>query len=276
MTLLSKQFNIICGFLKDLDKGDIFALASQLAYSLVLAFFPFLMFLITLMGFLKLDETGILTTLSALLPSNAYELIEETLRSILTTRNGNLLSFSLLLAIWTSSTGFTAVIKGLNKAYGIQECRGFIKTTLLSIAFTFVIAIIIIATLVLLVFGDMIGEFIVGKVIYVSAVKTIWDWIRYTIVVMGMAFTFGVIYKFTPCKAQTVMDVVPGALFTTTGWIMVSVGFSYYVNNIANYSRLYGGIGAVVVLMIWIYLSSLILLIGGYINAWHKEKRMIY
>lgn len=259
---------LIIQVIRKFDEDEVFALASQLAYSLVLAFFPFLIFLMTIIGFLKLDSTQVLLTLKALLPDNAFNLISNTVLDIVSYQNGNLLSFSLILSIWSASTGFAAVIRGLNRAYNEKEKRGYIKVKLISILCTFGMTFVIILALVMLVFGNVINGVLVkysyfgGNLLYV-----LWSTLRYVIIIVAMIFVFAALYHYTPSKRLTWREVMPGAIFSTIGWLVVSLGFSYYVNNFANYSRLYGSIGAVIVLMTWIFLSSNIILIGGEINA---------
>ncbi|WP_032122622.1 YihY/virulence factor BrkB family protein [Clostridium amazonitimonense] len=259
---------LIFGLIKKFNEDEIFALASQLAYSLVLSFFPFLIFLLTIIGFLSLDSAQVLIALEAFLPNNVYELISSIVLDIVESQNGSLLSFSLILSIWSASTGFGAVIKGLNKAYDEQENRGFIRVKLISILFTVSIVAIIIVNLILLVFGNVIGGLLL-KYEYVSKDVIIWVWgfLKYVIIIFTTNFLFAVLYRYTPARRLTWKEVIPGAVFTTVNWIIVSLGFSYYVNNFNNFSRFYGSIGAVIVLMIWVFLSSIIILLGGEINA---------
>ncbi|MEW8955356.1 YihY/virulence factor BrkB family protein [Clostridium sp.] len=269
---MSIGFKEIIGFWKKLSNDDIFPLASQLAYSLIVAFFPFLIFLMTLIGYLNLDPKAVLDTLNRLLPTIAYDLIEETVKGILINQHGSILSISLILTIWTASSGFRAIIRGLNKAYDTEESRGLINRYILSIIFTFAISFIVVSALVLLVFGRILEKHLFRITGYNLLFLQIWQFLRYGVVVFIMVFVFILLYVFTPCKRQKWINVLPGAVFTTIGWIITSLGFSFYVNNFANYSRVYGGIGAVVVLMTWLYLSSLIILLGGEVNAFLEDK----
>lgn len=258
---------IVLQLIKKFDKDDVFALASQLAYSLILSFFPFLIFLMTVIGYLHLDSEQVLITLKAFVPGSAFELIAKTVLDVVSNKDGNLLSFSLIFTVWSASTGFSAAIKGLNKAYNEKETRGFIRVGIISVLCTLGISFIIITTLFLLVFGNVIGEVLIKKLYFNTLIVYLWNVLRYVLIIIVMIFTFAALYHYTPCKRMTWKEVIPGAMFTTVGWIMVSIGFSYYVNNFANYSRLYGSIGAVIVLMTWLFLTSLIMLMGGELNA---------
>ena len=145
-------------FIVKVNNDDIFALGAQLAYYLMLAFFPFLLFLLTMVGFSKLNAADILDGLSTILPTSVYSLIDTTVVEVIETQNAGLLGASLVLTIWSASSGFRAVIKGLNKAYDIKEKRTFIKRAIVGIIFTLALVLVIMLTLAMLVFGEIIGE----------------------------------------------------------------------------------------------------------------------
>ena len=263
--------NFFINLVKRIKKDDIFALTSQIAYGLVISFIPFLIFLMTFIGHLKLDPQSVLVTLKALMPKTAFEFIRSTVEGVVTYQNGNLLSVSLILTIWTASTGFRAVMKGMNKAYNQKETRNVIVVFIIAILFTIVFTLIIIASLVLLVFGNIIGHYVLRYLTYTGLVIRLWNLLRYSFIITMMVGVFALIYRYTPCIRLRWSEVIPGALIATLGWIITSLGFSFYVNNFSNYSKLYGGIAAVLILMTWIYMSSFILLIGGEINAYLLE-----
>lgn len=254
-------------FIVKVKNDDIFALGAQLAYYLMLSFFPFLIFLMTVVGFSKLDSADILDGLRTILPNNVFSLVDTTVVELVGTQNAGLLGASIVLTIWSASSGFRAVIKGLNKAYDVNDSRSFIKRSLVAIVFTLALVIIIMLTLAMLVFGEVIGKYILVIVPFKEVITYIWDISRYLIVVFMMIWIFACIYRYTPAKKIPWREVYPGAIVSTLGWITVSLGFSYYINNIANYSRLYGSVGAVFVLMTWLYITSIILILGAEINS---------
>lgn len=254
-------------FIVKVNNDDIFALGAQLAYYLILSFFPFLLFLLTIVGFSRLNTAEILVGLSTILPISVYGLIETTVVEVVETQNAGLLGASLILTIWSASSGFRAVIKGLNKAYDIKEKRTFIKRVIVGIVFTLALVLVIMLTLAMLVFGEILGEQLLKIVPFKEVIKSIWNISRYLIVVFMMVLIFASIYRYTPAKKVPWREVYSGAIVSTLGWIIVSLGFSYYINNIANYSRLYGSVGAVFILMTWLYITSIILILGAEINS---------
>jgi membrane protein len=253
-------------------EDDILALASQLAYSLLLSFFPFLIFLLTIAGYSTVESSDVLISLKNVLPYNAYSLIDRTVIEVFDSRKGNLLSFSFITTVWIASTGFHAVIRSLNKAYDEDECRPFWKIQLISILSVLGLTFLIIFSLFILVLGNVLKyKFSVWFGVS-DSFYFLWDFLRYLLTLIIMVFIFALLYKITPCKRLTLWDAIPGAIFTTIGWIIVSIGFAFYVDNFANYSRLYGSIGAVIALLVWLFLTSVIILIGGEINSLSGRK----
>ncbi|PRR80578.1 hypothetical protein CLLI_01510 [Clostridium liquoris] len=257
----------IKGLIKRIIDDEIFALASQLSYSLLLAFFPFLIFLMTLIGFSSINSELVLSELSNILPTSAYELVRNTVVEILETRNTNLLSFGIILTLWTASSGFRSVIKGINKAYDEKEKRSLFKVIGISIISTLGLGFLIIITILLLVFGQIIGSLLAKKMGFSYLFNIIWYLLRYVIIIFSMITIFALIYHYIPSRRLKWREVIPGAIFSTLGWIVVSFGFAFYVNNFGDYSKVYGSIGAVIILLTWLYLTSVIIIIGGEINA---------
>lgn len=246
---------------------EVLALASQLAYSLIFSFFPFLIFLMTLVGYSPISSGEVLSGLNRILPYEALELIKNTIIEVVETKNGHLLSLSLVITLWTSSGGFNAVIRGLNKAYDESEHRSIFKVQLMAILCTVGVALVIIITILLLVFGQMLGRFLAIRLGLSYQFQVTWDAVRYIIILLSTIFIFAALYLYTPCRRLTWFEVIPGAIFSTIGLIVVSIGFAFYVNNFGNYSRLYGSIGAVIVLLTWLFLLAIIIIMGGELNA---------
>ncbi len=254
-------------FIVKINNDDIFALGAQLAYYLILAFFPFLIFLMTLIGFSSLKATDVLEGLGTILPNNVFTLVDTTVVEIVNTQNAGLLGVSVVLSMWSASSGFRAVIKGVNKAYDIKEHRSFIKRAFVAIFFTIVLALLIMLALAMLVFGELIGKYLLTIFPFQNVINKIWNISRYLIIISMMIWIFAGIYRYTPAKKISWKEVFPGAIASTLGWIIVSMAFSYYINNIANYSRFYGSVGAVFVLMTWLYITSMMLILGAEINS---------
>lgn len=261
------KIDLIIHFIVKVKRDDIFALASQLAYYLVLSFFPFLMFLFTLIGFINLDSTTVLEALQTILPITVFELVETIILEIVDSQNTGLLGVSVLLAVWTASSGFRAVIKGVNKAYNLHENRNYIRRAIMSFLSIIALAITILLSLSLLVFGDVISKHLISNLPFTEVLNIVWNILRYGVIILILILIFASIYRYTPAEKVKWKYVLPGAVFTTIGWLIISLVFSFYINNYSNYSRFYGSLAAVFILMIWLFLTSIIFMLGVEINA---------
>ncbi|MDF2923085.1 MAG: YihY/virulence factor BrkB family protein [Paenibacillaceae bacterium] len=258
-------------FLEDLycrfEDDEVTALGAQMTYYFILAFFPFLIFLLTLMGNTPLSDEEVWSNLALVLPMETYTIISDIIRQIIEERNDALLSFGMIATLWAASNGLSAIIKGLNKAYDEPETRPWWKLKGLAVIFTLAIALVMIISFALLVFGKVIGEQLFEYLAYPAFFETVWGVVKLFVPIGAMLLIFILLFMIVPNRRLRMKNVLPGAAFVTIGWIVISFLFSFYVNNFGNYAKSYGSIGGVIVLLIWLYLSSIIILLGGEINA---------
>src|SRR5471030_837340 len=263
---LKEQLNILIHIIAKIKNDDVVALASQLAYYLMLSFLPFMLFLMTLVGFSQISSVEILEGLSVLLPKSILELTRSTIKEIFDNQYTGLLGISILLMMWTAASAFKAVIKSINKAYNFKESRSFIEISIISMLGILALALIIILTLAMLVFGNVISEYIKNIKPFYKIILILWNIFRYAFIFIIMILIFSTIYRFAPAKKLTLKKVIPGAIFSTIGWVLISFAFSFYIDNFSNYSRFYGSLGAVFILMTWLFLISMIFILGVEIN----------
>lgn len=248
-------------------EDDILALGAQMAYYLILSFFPFLIFLMALVANSPISSQQVLGGLLGILPKEAYILVRNTVVEIVDTRAGSLAPVSGIFALWFASNGIGSIITGLNKAYDEKERRPFWLVKIISIIFTLLLSVVIIFSFILLVFGGVIKKQILDGMELEPFYQKLWDTGRYIFISSVIFLVFIILYRFTPSRRLRWREVMPGAVFATIGWLGTSLGFAYYVDNISNYSRFYGSVGGVVVLLIWLYYSAVIILLGGELNA---------
>lgn len=252
-------------------EDDVSALGAQLAYSLLLSLFPFLIFLFSVLGFSSITSEDVLAELGNIMPYEAFILLRKTITEIFDTQNGQILSFSLVFTVFAASSGFNAIIKGLNKAYDVKETRKFLHLQLISLVFTILVVFIIIAAMLLLVFGHVVGEMFFRWLGIPQSFDFLWNFMRFAIVLTFMTVTFMSLYRYAPALPPhtplTWRQILPGALFSSVVWMAASAGFAFYIKNFGNYSRVYGSLGAVIILMLWLFISSVVILVGGEINA---------
>jgi membrane protein len=248
-------------------EDDVPSLGAQLTYYLILAFFPFLIFLISIIGLANISAEDMIREFTRVLPSDSGTTVRSIISEITLSSNGALLSFGMLATIWAASNGVNAIIKGLNKAYDEVENRPFWKVRGLSVLATFVLALVIIISMLMLVFGKGIGEYLFQWMNYPDGFLFIWSIVKLAIPIVALFIVFMLLYRVTPNRKLTWRGVIPGSIFTTIGWIVTSLLFSFYVNEFGNYTKTYGSLGGIIVLLIWLYLSSIIIILGGEINA---------
>lgn len=260
--------------IKKCMNDEMFDTAAQLSYYLMLSFFPAVLLILSAISWGKMDTQAVYTFLKAMVPGASYELIRSTVDGVFSSVDWNLFSVGLVLTIYSSSRGVRCLMKGLNKAYNIKENRNIFKRIALSSIFMIGLVFMIIVSLFLVVLGGYIGKGIGNWMGTNRNYEILWNAYRLFFAVLGIFIVFLIIYYILPAKKINVLKVVPGAIVATIGWIGASMVFSYYVENISDYTAVYGGLGAVIIFMIWIYITALVILIGGEINSamfWEKS-----
>jgi membrane protein len=258
---------------KRFQEDEISRLSAELAYFFVLSLFPFLIFLFALLAYLPIPHEDVLSLMREYAPKEALHLIEANVHTMLDHQNGKLLSFSIIATIWSASNGINAIVRAFNRAYDVKEDRSFIVARGMSILLTFAMMSVIVVALVLPVFGRAIGSFLFSAFGFSNEFLEIWNTLRWggSSVILFIVFT--ALYYFAPNKHLRIKDVTSGALFATIGWMVVSFAFSYYVENLADYTLMYGSLGGIIVLLIWFYLSGMIIVLGGEMNAIFECRR---
>ncbi|MBP3038512.1 YihY/virulence factor BrkB family protein [Bacillaceae bacterium Marseille-Q3522] len=266
---------ILIDFIQEIWKrimvGDVFGLAAQLAYFFILSLFPLLIFLVTLLPYLPITQDDLLAVIRDFAPAEALNFIEKNLHEI-STRNGPLLSFGIIATLWSASNGINAILKALNRAYDVSENRPFFLAKGMSMFLTVAMIFVFVLALLLPVFGKQIGLLLFSKLSLSSEFIAAWNALRWLISPFILFVVFAGLYWVGPNIKKTEVCVIPGALFSAFGWIVVSYAFSFYVSNFNNYSATYGSIGVIIILMIWFYLTGIIVIIGGEINAYCSKK----
>lgn len=241
--------------------------AAQLAYYFLFALFPFLLFLITLLGFLPLAMDEIMAFLANVMPAEVIVLVQDNVRTLVTQQRGGLLSFGILTSLWTSLSAVVAIMDNLNHAYGVQEGRPIWKVWGISLSLVLGLSGLLMISVVLLIFGSEIGGLLARRIGLGDAFEVVWNIAQWPIIVAFLIVAMANIYYFAPDVEQKWKWITPGSIFAILAWILVSLGFSYYVGQFGSYNKVYGSIGTFIVLMTWMYLMGFVILVGGEINA---------
>jgi len=246
---------------------DLPGMSAQITYYLILAFFPFLLFVINLLSFTTLSSEVFIANVNNFLPTDTGSLIKNLLIETVQGKSKVLLIFGMLGSLWASSHGITALIQGLNKAYTVEETRHFTKLYLISLIATFGVALMIVFDFTLVVFGKIIAAYLFELAGVTAFFYTVWGIIRYAIPLPLMLLTFYLLYAYVPNKKLKASYIIIGSVFASGGWLSASLLFSFYVNMFTNYEKIYGSIGGIIALITWLYLSTLIILLGGELIA---------
>lgn len=256
----------------EIYEGSLLAYAAALSFYFLLALFPLMLFLITILGFFAENGTELraqlLNTLSRIMPYSASTLIQTTVDEIGQNAGGGKLSFGILTALWISSSGMGAISEALNAMYGVRESRPWWKVRVSSIGLTVALAVLIISALLLILYGGEFGEAVTDYFNQDRSFATVWVVAQVPLVLAFVLFTFAMIYYFAPnLYEQKWYWITPGSIIGIVLWLLVSFVFRFYLRYFDTYSLTYGALGAVIVLMLWFYLTGVAILIGGKINA---------
>jgi membrane protein len=256
----------------EIYEGSLLLHAGALSFYFLLALFPLILFLITILGFFSEAGTELrselLLTLSRIVPYSASALIYTTVDEIGQNADGGKLSFGILTALWIASSGMGAISESLNAMYGVKESRPWWKLRLASIGLTIALSVLIISALLLILYGGELGEAVTNYFNQSRDFETFWLIAQIPLILVFVLLTFAMIYYFAPnLYDQKWYWITPGSIIGILLWLLVSFLFRVYLRHFDSYSATYGALGAVIVLMLWFYLSGVAILIGGKINA---------
>ena len=265
------SFRALKATVQEFQRDDALGIAAQLAYYLILALFPFILVLVSLMGTFGSPELAseILAYFQRVMPEQAYDIIETFTANIISgqAEAPGLFTFGILFTIWAASGAFAALINALNRAYDVQETRPFWKVRGIAILMTLGLSVLILIGVLLLVLGPQIGQAIANVFGLEETFTLVWEVVRWPVALFFMVFTVALLYYFAPDVDQPFRWITPGGLIGVLLWVLASVGFNFYVSNFGSYNKTYGSIGAVIVLLLYLYISSLTILFGATLNA---------
>ncbi len=254
---------------KDFGEDDMSTHAAALTYRVLLAIFPFLIFILTLLGALNMEKfiNAILEEARVALSADLYTQFESILEQVQTGANGGLLSFGLLLALWSAAGGVRSVMHALNVAYDVEEERPLLRKYVASIVYTVGLALILLAAILLMFLGPQSIEWLAGQIGLGEVFVNIWTWLRYPAAIVLMVLAVALIYYFFPNVDQPFRIVSPGSLIAVVVWVIATLAVSVYLSNFGNYNATYGSLAGVIALLFYLFVSSAILLLGAEVNA---------
>lgn len=253
---------------RQFEEDDVLTYAGSLAFHALLALFPLLIFLLALITFLDLPQImeRLLEWGGTVLPRSSMREILGVLEGAQENRSVGLLSLSVLGAIWAASGGVRSAMNVLNQAYDVAEQRAAWKRYLLSLLYTLGLAVLVVTATGLMLVGQSAAGWLARQLGTDRVVVDVWTWVRYPLAIALLMVSTAIAYSVLP-NLQRFRWLTPGAVLAVLLWIGLSLLFQLYLDNFGSYDVLYGSVGAIIVLLLYLWLSSIIFLLGGEVNA---------
>ena len=270
-----KNFHIKTFFYRLYERSmeeDIMSSAAQVAFYFSFALFPLLLFLVSLFGIIlgSADDLRgeLFYYLRQVMPNSAYELVQTTIVEVTTGSSGGKLTLGFFIALWSASAGVDSLRIALNSVYNLRETRDWWKTKLLSLSFTFVITILVSVALAIVFYGWKFVSFSLSSMSLPIPSPFFLVIIQWVAILIVLLIVFGLLFNYIPNHSPFKwIWITPGAITGIILWLILSNGFRLYLNYFNSYNKTYGSLGAVIILMLWLYLTALVILIGGLINS---------
>lgn len=245
-----------------------FCFAAALSYYFVMAFFPAMIALAALLAYLPIPDlfNTMIAGMARVAPPESMGIVRNIVSDVISPHHGVFLSFGLVGTLWTCSSGFSAIIEALNVAFDVPETRPTWKTRLLSLQLTFLIGTQVTLAFTFMIVGPGFGEFLAEHVGLGKEFALAWPVLRYMLAITFIVIAIEELYFLAPNLRQRFVDTLPGAVVAVCGWIILSDALSYYFHAFANLNRTYGVLGSGVALLIWLYWSGFLILLGGEVN----------
>jgi len=259
--------------IREVSDDDVSGLSAEMAYHTILALFPFLLFLAGLTSLIdNLFRVGNLTDrivdkAAQIMPEDATSLLRSFTEEVVNADGGIAIAIGLGGALWASSSAIGSAMKALNRAYDVEEDRGLVRRKLVSLGLTVLFGGLMLAAAILIATGGIIAGGVGEAFGWESQLVRLWNWLTLPAALALVTFAVALLYWLAPNTGHQLRWITPGAVLFTIGWVVASLAFAYYVANFASYNRTYGSIGAVIILLVWLYWTNFLLLVGGELNA---------
>ena len=262
-------YDVSVFFIKGLQEGAITTRASSLAFNFFLAFFPSIIVFFTLIPYIPIDgfQQTLMEIISNVLPPSTNSATFSTLEDIINNQRGGLLSIGFILALYFSTNGMSSLIQAFNSSYHIRENESIIKHQMLSILLTIVISALVFLTIILIIFGKAAIIYMIDYQLINENKLVLLNSAKWVILIFMLFLGITTIFNLGPAIKSQIKIFSPGAILATLFIILTSIVFSYYIDNFSQYNKIYGSIGTLIIILLWIYFNAIFLLIGFELNA---------
>jgi membrane protein len=261
--------SVVVRSVKEFSADDMLTYAAAVAYQVFFSLFPFIIFLLSLLGMLKIPGLFdfLLQQSKAVMPGQAFSLIEGIVSQVRSQSAGGILSFGAVVALWSASSAVRMTMHAMNVAYDVEAERPAWKKIPLSILYTLMLAAMLILAVGLVLLGNTAAEWFSQQVGLGNMFVTLWTWLRIPVAVVLLVVILAIVYDLFPNFDQPFRLITPGAVLAVIVWIAASLGFSFYVSNFSSYSATYGSIAAVIIILLYFFISAAVVLFGAVVNA---------
>jgi len=262
-------YDVAIFFWKGLMEGAITTRASSLAFNFFLAFFPSIIVFFTLIPYIPIEglQETLMELLGTVLPPSTNEITFQTLEDIINNPRGGLLSVGFILALYFSTNGINSLIEAFNASYHIREIRPLIQQRILSLGLTLLLSVMLIIAIGLIIFGTVVVNYLVNVEIITASAANLIIYGKWMVMLTMLFCGISILFHLSPALKSKWKLFSPGSIFATIFIIITSIGFNYYIQNFSQYNKIYGSIGTLMIILLWMYFNSIILLTGFELNA---------
>lgn len=269
---MNQMIRLIKEFMERIKEDHVSAYAAQAAFFLILSAFPFAILILTFTRFLPVTQSDFMLVIQELLPDEMEKWVMEILQELMDNSGNTLMSFSIIIALWSAARGILSISNGLNSVFRTEESRNYFLLRSIATLHTLIVAVALVILLVVFVFGNSLYQVVLNRFSFLNNIVTLILSVRVAVGFVLLFFMFITMYKGLPNHKLSLKQATPGALFSALSWMIVSFGFSVYVNHFSNYSKIYGSLAGIAIAMVWVYMMMNLVLWGGELNVLIKEQ----
>jgi membrane protein len=269
MTTLATSKQFLKELYQETQDDNILNGSAVLGFYLMLAIFPAMIFVLAVIPYLPIAnvDQAIMNLLRQALPASAAEMFTGVVQEVTQEQRGGLLSFGLLAALWATSTGMYAIMQQLNITYGVREGRGFLRARLVAVSLSLLFVVLVLGGFSLIVLGGQIQAWLSARFGIDAALLAFFTVFRWVVILVALLLAFSLIYHLAPNVKQRFRFITAGSVVGVVVLLVASLAFTWYTQSIGNYAATYGSVGAVIVLMLWLFIAGLAVLFGSEINV---------
>lgn len=265
-------FKQIYSFCCNMIEDRVGIYTAQASFFIILSIFPLILLLLNLIGLTTIDKNLLINGINTYVPPSVSPLLIQMINELYTHVSGTIVSIAAIGAVWSASKGFLSVMFGISNIYKVNQNRNYFISRFISMIYTVIFLIAIVIAMILLVFGNKLFKLAISFIPALKSISVLTFITRYLLAFIILTIFFAIVFRISNIKYTTFMKVLPGATFSSLGWLVFSYAFSIYVDNFAGMTYMYGSFTAIILLMLWIYFCIYIFFIGAEINKFYHPE----